>query len=223
VEKSAVSEHDGAARWLAMHDELLRGLTHTLSNRVGTIAAVSSLLELGGASSARALDTLRTETDRLEQLLLLIRQLPYRAAHTAEPILCADAVNAAIALVAHHPAARDVTRDVVEVGDVLPASSDPGALQLALAVALISADANAPRGADRVQVRLSSRDDVVRLEVIGASAGDAMHDDATRLDERARDATAAGWLLRATNGHAVAIERGIAIEVESLAAARRKR
>ena len=206
-----------------MHDELLRGLTHTLSNRVGTIAAVSSLLDLGGASSARALDTLRTETDRLEQLLLLIRQLPYHTAHAAEPILCADAVNAAIALVAHHPAARDVTCDVVQVGDVPPAWSDPGALQLALTVALISAHANASRGADSVQLRVSSRDEVLRLEVIGASAGDAMHDDATRLDARARDATAAGWLLRATNGYAVAIEGGIAIEVQSLAAARRKR
>ncbi len=230
MEKSVVSEHDGASRWLTMHDELLRGLTHTLSNRVGTIAAVSSLLELGGASSARALDTLRSETDRLEQLLMLIRQLPYREAHAAEPILAADVVNAAIALVAHHPAARDVRCEIVTEGDVPPAWSDPGALQLAIAVALISAHAHASGSADHVRVLLSSRDDVVRIAVSSAPSADvvadrtdAAHADDVRTIERVRDASAAAWLLRATEGRATASDLGLSIEVLSLAAARKRR
>jgi hypothetical protein len=200
-----------------MHDELLRGLTHTLSNRVGTIAAVSSLLDLGGASSARALETLRTETERLEQVLTLLRQLPYRAAQEAEPLLAADVVQGAVALVAHHPAAREVACEVVSDGEVLPAWSDPNALQLAIAVALISAQANASSDADRVQVRLRSHDDVVRFDVTG------LQSDPRAGDERMRDAGAASWLLRATDGRAAATEHGLALEVLSLAAARRKR
>ncbi len=221
MEKSVVSEHAGAARWLTMHDELLRGLTHTLSNRVGTIAAVSSLLDLGGPSSARAIETLRAETERLEHILILIRQLPYRAAHAAEPILAIDAVNAALALVAHHPDARDIDCDIVSDGDVLPAWSDPGALQLAIAVALISARTNASTGAERLCVRLSSHDDIVRFEV--TSAGERHVTDVARVDERARDAMAADWLLRASDGHATTTPSGIALDVLSLVGARRKR
>lgn len=90
-----------AAAWVAARDAVLRGLVHALSNRVGTVAAASALLEAGSAETAGRV--LGGEVERLEALLALFRAAtadPFGAGAT-EPLICAEVVGEALALHAH--------------------------------------------------------------------------------------------------------------------------
>ena len=86
---------EGAARWLSVHDDLLRGLTHALSNRLGTVAAASYLLDQQPTAVNTAAATLLAESERLEALLHLIRLLPYPDGAVAEPVIPTDATTQA--------------------------------------------------------------------------------------------------------------------------------
>ena len=61
------------ARWLEVQDELLRGVTHALSNRIATVSAAAYMLEYGDVTQAEAAESLRTETERMDALLQLLR------------------------------------------------------------------------------------------------------------------------------------------------------
>lgn len=223
MKSSAGSDGAGAARWLTIHDELLRGLTHALSNRVATISAASTLLSLGGASAERAPAMLQAETERLEQLLQLMRQLPHRADAHPEPILAVDAAQSAIGLFAHHPEARDVACEIVTVGDVLPAWADPGALQLALVTALVRAHVHASVGNRIVRVTLGSDTDTATFTVTARANDDGSTRSADADGEVDADCAAAAWLLHDSHGHASVHGGGLQLTVRTLAAARRAR
>src|SRR5205085_2142994 len=151
--KSGVSARDGAQRedaerasanraaerWLKIHDELLRGLAHALSNRVATIDAATYMLALDGADVQGQSATLRGEIERLEALLNAMRLLPRQADALAEPFMPGDAIQAALTLIEHHGELRDLQCDVVTQGDVPPVFTDPQALQHALLVAIAAA------------------------------------------------------------------------------------
>jgi signal transduction histidine kinase len=213
-----VSEHAGAARWLTIHDELLRGLAHTLSNRVATIDAATYMLTLDGADVASQIATLRAETGRLEALLHALRALPRRADADAdaEPVLPNDAVQGALALHAHHGELRDVPCDVNIDADVAPAYADPVALQHALLVAITAARTGAHRAGGRVTVHVSSGADVVRFAITLDGDGDEASG-----RERASDALAIDWLLGAHGGRSEPAPGAIAFTVPTLAAARK--
>jgi signal transduction histidine kinase len=224
VERSGVSEHAGAARWLTIHDELLRGLAHTLSNRVATIDAATYMLALDGADVASQIGTLRGETERLEALLHALRALPrHDSGSGAEPVMPGDAVQGALALHAHHGELRDVPCDVNIDVDVAPAYADPVALQHALLVALTAARTGAHRARGRVAVHVSSGADVVRFALITSgdgTDGDGASDEVSGR-ERVSDALAIDWLLGAHGGRSEPSARAIAFTVPTLAAARR--
>ena len=209
-----MSESAGAARWLTIHDELLRGLAHALSNRVATIDAASYMLGLEGADVAGHTATLRGETERLEALLHALRAL---VGHEGgpEPVMPGDAVQGALALHAHHGDLRDIPCDVEIAPDTMPAYANPAALQHALLVALGGARRAAGTGG-RVRVRVTSTGDEV------AFAADALGADGVGADpEDGRDAEAIGWLLRTHGGQGAAHAGGRAFTVPTLAAARR--
>jgi signal transduction histidine kinase len=208
-----VSGHAGAARWLTIHDELLRGLAHTLSNRVATIDAATYMLALDGADVLSQAATLRGEAERLEALLQALRALPRRDGAAAEPVMASDAVQGALALHAHLGELRDVPCDVSIDGDVAPAYADPVALQHALLVALTAARTSAQRAGARVRVGVSGDADVVRF-AIGPS-GDVPSDDDRHSDEVAID-----WLLGAHGGRSEPGAGAMAFTVPTLAAAR---
>ncbi len=103
-----LAESRGAERWLAIHDELLRGIAHTLSNRVATISVVAYMLGVDGADVGQQAGTLQGETERLEELLHGLRALSRSESAIAEPLMPMDAVRAALALHVHHADLRDV-------------------------------------------------------------------------------------------------------------------
>ena len=211
--RSGVNAHAGAARWLTIHDELLRGLSHTLSNRVATIDAATYMLTLDGADVASQTATLRSEAERLEALLHALRALPRQDGGDAEPVMASDAVQGALSLHSHLGELRDVPCDVTVDADAMPGYADPVALQHALLVALTTARRSAHRAGGRVTVRVSGDAAVVRFAV------DADSDDESRSD-RANDAVAIDWLLGAHGGRSEPEAAMLTFTVPTLAAAR---
>ncbi len=228
MDESVAGELAGVTRWLTIHDDLLRGLTHALSNRVGTVAATAYLLDVQSAAPLAAAATLRDEGERLDALVQLLRLLPRRAATVAEPVIPTDVVAQAVALHAFHPTAGDTPVEVRLDGDVQPAYVEPGALVLAVAAAIGAAQRSVQRADDhgdgqapvsgRVVVTISSSTETVHLAVCGQQADDAI---GTVDAEAAHDVRAASWLLRMCGGSAVASDGGATIRVPTLQAVRR--
>jgi len=236
VERSGVSAREGAqresaqresagraaARWLTIHDELLRGLAHTLSNRIATIDAATFMLGLDGADAQGQCATLRGETERLEALLRAMRTLPRHGNAAAEPVMPGDAVQGALAVQAHHNDLRDVRCDVMIDGDVPPAYAEPLSLQHALLVAIAAAGhAAGPAG---IVLHVSATSDVVRFSVTPRDApgsNDVVDSAGDMADEHVADAEAIGWLLAAHGGKAMPVRGGAEFTVPTLAAARR--
>lgn len=220
MERSGVSRDAGAARWLSVHDDLLRGLAHAFSNRVATVSAIAALLDPSRLPDERVLAGLRTDTDRLEALLEQLRQLPRRADADLEPLMPGDCVRAALALFEHHPGYRDVRVTVIAGDDMQPVRTDPMALQHALCVAL-SAACRVGMGGDShaaVRLALAVEGDVVRIEV--STDGSTGEGDEAEL---ALDVGAIDWLLATSHGRGRASPYGCLIELPTLQASRRTR
>ena len=217
MERSDVSGDAEAARWLSVHDDLLRGLAHAFSNRVATVVAIAGLLDPLRVPDERVLSGLRSDADRLDGLLEQLRQLPRRDDAELEPLMPGDRVGAALALFAHHPEYREVRCTVVAADDVQPVRTDPGALQHALCVALVAASRVGAGHAD-VRVALSTEGDVVRIDV--SADGSTGEGD---IDSLTRDAEAISWLLARSHGRGQATPYGCRIELPTLQASRRAR
>jgi signal transduction histidine kinase len=217
VGESVSGEQSGAARWLSVHDELLRGLTHALSNRIGTISATAYLLEMQPAALGATASRLRDEGERLETLLHLFRLLPRRAQTAAEPIVPSDVMTQAIDLQAYHPTLGDVPVTVVHEGDLQPAYADPATLVVALTL-VIGAAQRAARADGRVTVTISSTTDVVAFTAHGRRVdGTSGVADA----DTAHDVQAVRWLLAPYGGDGMGAESGASVVVPTLQAARR--
>jgi hypothetical protein len=216
---------DGAAvtHWLTIHDQLLRGVTHALSNRVAAASVSASVLALGAPAEVAA--GVRAEVDGLEALLRLLRQLPRRDGAPPEPVLPGDVVRSALALFAHHPEWHEVPCRVALDASAEPAWGDPDALCHALLVALAGAGAAAaggsPLGARAIAVTVDGDEAAVRFTV--AAAGGAADADGTGGDAARADVAAIAWLLAAHGGEAVALPHGCVITVPSLRSVRATR
>jgi hypothetical protein len=214
----------GATRWLSVHDDLLRGLTHTLSNRVGTIAAAAYMIELQPGAVATTAATLREESDKLEALLQLFRLLPRRDDAVAEPVIPTDSVNQAFALQAHHPELHDVPVTMAIEGDLQPAYAEPTALAIAT-VLVLGAAQRAAKGAGlpgaRAELVISSTTDEVRLRAR------AFVDDTlirVAVDSQAElDVLAVTWMLTPYGGRGATSDAGATVLIPTLQAARRAR
>lgn len=205
-------------RWLAVQDEVVRGVAHAMSNRVATISAGLWMLGETGAAPATSLAALHAEVDRLEQLLVQLRLLPRETA-AAEPLLAADSARAAVALHEHHGELRNVPCVIDDPGSVPPARAIPQALLHALLVALNAAKQAALVG-DTAILRLRGEDDVVRFIATVASASESPDAGDGRFELEAR---AADRLLQGSGGRARAHATGVIVEVPTLAATRRSR
>lgn len=198
-------------RWLEIQGELLRGVAHAMSNRIGTLSAGLFMLD-SNRDNTRAVDALRAEVERLEGLLLQLRQLP-RAPESLEPMLATDVARNAIELHSHHGDLRHVSCTLEDPGAVPPVRADPQALLHALLVAITAAKQAATT--DTVSLRLSSNDDYVTFN---ATAGD---NDMTDSRFSVEAAAITELLAPATSVRATAHSNGCKFEVPTLAASRR--
>lgn len=191
--ESADENGIGPARWLAIHDELLRGLTHALSNRLGVFEALTTVLEHGGAPDERATSNVRQNVEQLHALLQLFRLLPQRNRErdgaAAEPTLITDAVELAVQLVSHHETVRDASIVVERVNDIVPVWANPLALVHAISVALCACSST-PSASELCVILETVGDEVVVRVKCGAEAAlDGEHSGS------GRDAAAICWLL----------------------------
>lgn len=215
--ESVSGEPRGVTRWLSIHDDLLRGLTHALSNRIGTVSALAYLMEVSPDAVATTAASLRTEGEQLEALLQLLRVLPRHAQSVFEPVVPTDSVTSALALHDHHPDLRDLQLTVRLDGDLQPAYVDPAGLTMAVVIALGAAHRAAGTGG-RATLTIVSSPDTVTITVV---ADQNVRDDTDSLD--ALDAEAVNWLLAPYHGHGTVIPRGLAVDVPTLQFARRTR
>ncbi|MES2521492.1 MAG: hypothetical protein V4617_02255 [Gemmatimonadota bacterium] len=209
-----MSGHAGAARWLTIQDELLRGIAHTLSNRVATIDAAAYMLQFDGANIAAQSAVLRGEGELLEALVFALRAIPRRSDAAAEPVMPSDAVHAALTLHAHHNELRDIACETRIEPDVQPVFVDPLALQHALLVGLTAARSAAGTGGLAI-VQVTGTDDSVQFSV---TARDVVH---AAADGGSDDAAAIGWLLSGYHGECTVQHGGSSFRVPTLGAARR--
>jgi hypothetical protein len=217
----------GAVRWLTIHDELLRGLVHTISNRLATITAASGVLEVGLVPDEPFLDGMRMDAERLQQLLHTLRTLPRRTRHGLEPMLLTDALDGARHLVEEHHVMRGVTVRATSIGEVMPVRAEPTSVLHAAAVAMLAGARAAGVGTGaHVAVTLETVGDDVVCRVRGDDAGERLAgDDAAQAAEAAllrEDASAIDWLLAESHGRAEIHSDGLAFVLPTLQASRRR-
>ena len=185
-----------------MQDDLLRSLVHALSNRVGTVMALSALLDTG-TDPARIGKGLGDETERMDQLLRLLRALSRSADPTIEPLLLADAVDVAVRLAAEHVVARAVRVQWADGAESLPVRADPVAVAQAATVALLTvARGVGPDGAIRVDTRVAGTRVELLLRAVEAAGPVAPE---AGVDE---GAVTIDWLLAASGGAALTSATG---------------
>lgn len=202
----------GAVSWLTIQDDLLRTLAHSVSNRVGTILALTGTLQLGAPASAQTVTILRDEADRLEQLLHRLRLLPRREDSASEPMLLADAITSAWGLGTEHPLLRDRALQVDGLADAPPVRADPTAVTQACAAMLLAVGPAADGAplAVRVDTVGEGRTQMVECRVHGVH-------DAARRD---RHAAAIAFLLEPSHGEAMADDGQCGFRLPTLSATR---
>src|SRR5215218_888257 len=94
---------DGAADgpWLVVSDALLRGVGHAMNNRAAALSAVVQVLASSGPQGPLE-GALRSETERLQRVVELLRLLPRRWESDPEPVLVEELVPSALELLALH-------------------------------------------------------------------------------------------------------------------------
>lgn len=147
---------------------MLRGLSHTLSNRVAAILALGSAFEPGVPADVELVDALRSEGTRLEELLRLQRLLGGSAMGGAhgdpEPLHLPDLIPDVVLLHAQRSASRELPLETGGDPSVLPVRVRPSALVQAL-LALVTAGAESVRGAPGASLALRYGGDAVMTVV----------------------------------------------------------
>ncbi len=204
-------------RWLELQNELLLGLTHALSNRIATVSAAAYMLEHEDMSCQEAAASLRTETERMDALLQLLRLLPAHVDSRVEPVAPMDIVEQAVALHEHHPDLRDVAVAVTRPADVLPVLVDPHAFLRAVLLALTAAKRSAFPRMIGVTLDVSGDPEVVRVSISPETAGHSVDSARDSIDAAAADSC----LLSAHGSAAPRKEGGATLTLPTLLAARR--
>ena len=149
----------------AVSDSLLRGLTHTLSNRATTLGAVANLLDSDEVTADELVRALTREAERLEEIVRLLRMLPSDRSGTAEPMRLPELLAEVVALHEHHCELRDVPCRLVAGVDVPPVWIERSTLTHALLVLLTAAKRDAlAAGGGALSVRCSG--DHARVSVL---------------------------------------------------------
>ncbi|MEO7218669.1 MAG: hypothetical protein ABI026_10795 [Gemmatimonadaceae bacterium] len=124
--------------WAPVLEKLLHGVTHTISNRVATLAGVSDILS-SDPNVPSILRALVDEVPRLEEAIRLLRLLATPDDEGMEALETTRIVDDAVSLAALHPVCRNISFEMVARRDVPPVLAHHSLLTHALVVALVSA------------------------------------------------------------------------------------
>lgn len=160
------------AAWQPVADGLLRGLNHTLSNRVSALSSYGAFVEAGEQLDPEHLQALVGEVAHLERLLRLYRLLPVSADGREEPVRISDALPDACDLLASHLDLRTIPFRTEVAEDAPPVLARLAALVQALVLVLHEAGEAAIGGGDggSVSVRVFAAGDRVMTAVAAHQA-----------------------------------------------------
>lgn len=91
----AAHRGEGVEDWLELVDQALQGLHHALNNRIGSLAALVELFQLGdltadSAGADASVRSLAADLTRLEDCSRMVRLLPRDTVATEEPLILDD-------------------------------------------------------------------------------------------------------------------------------------
>lgn len=121
--------------WLEVSDGLLRGLGHSLNNRLAALAALTQLADgAGGMEMAAFRDALDSEAGRLERVIQLLRLLP--SGRAPYPVRIEEVLPQVLDLHRVHSEFPETEYEPFCADDVLPMRVEPSLLTRALLVFL---------------------------------------------------------------------------------------
>ncbi|MFL5519769.1 MAG: hypothetical protein ACJ8B6_02450 [Gemmatimonadales bacterium] len=170
-EMAAVPVGPGAAEWLALSDDLLAGLVHSLNNRVTAISVCAELAGLGDEQMLAG-GMLQAEVARLQRASALVALLPARG--HSEALEIGPVLQDAVAIHAHHPRMRAV-ECAVEIDDApQPVRAPRWAIMRVLLMMLDAAKSGAHESQrTSAAVRLSGDAASVRVRAVTRDGGSA--------------------------------------------------
>jgi hypothetical protein len=170
-EMTAALARSGAAEWLALSDDLLAGLVHSLNNRVTAISVCSELAALGDEQILGG-GVLAGEVARLQKTSALLALLPARG--HAEALEIGPVLHDALAIHAHHPRVRAVECGVEIADATQPVRAPRWALLRVLLVMVDAAKAGAQDAEDAsTVVRVAGDAEAVRVRANARETGGA--------------------------------------------------
>jgi hypothetical protein len=139
--------------WIELADALVRGLAHTLSNRIGALMA---LMHLGpGDPAIEERGFLAAEIDRLQEINRALKLLPADLNPRQEAVFPADVVRDALELIGMHPRAKETDFVVREQSDQPVRVERWALLRLTLIVLDTAREITMARGGDHVHVSIA--------------------------------------------------------------------
>jgi hypothetical protein len=193
-----------AGEWTTLFDELLRGLSHAMNNRVTALSAFAELAAMDGELVETTV--LRQEIARLHAVSALVGVLATRGNDT-EALELRGVLEQALTIHSHHPRMRAVPCTIAQRELVLPVRVPRWALlRLMLLMVDVAKRAGETTGATGVEVHLAGDDETTTVQV---SSAERLGLDAAAL------ATMCGGTLRHAGGDWV-------LELPSLLALRRR-
>lgn len=156
----------GSSDWTRLSEDLLRGLVHSINNRVTALSAFTELASIDGETLE--IGVLRTEITRLHSVSALVGILATRS-DEPEALELRSVLDVALSLHAHHPRMRTVPCSISQSGLVLPVRVPRWAM---LRLFLLMVDAAKRAGLTAAQpsviVRLSGDESFVRAHIASA-------------------------------------------------------
>jgi len=154
--------------WIELADALVRGLAHSLSNRIGALMA---LMHLGpGDPAIEERGFLAGEIDRLQEINRALKLLPADLNPRQEAVFPADVVHDALALIGMHPRAKEITFAVHEQSDQPVRVERWAFLRLVLIVLDTAREITMARGGDSIDVSIAGDEQSVVVSATPSGA-----------------------------------------------------
>jgi hypothetical protein len=156
---------EGVSEWLEVVEQALQGLNHALNNRIGSLAALVELNDMGDLEGdATSFETLRGDLRRLEECNRVIRLLRRDAGVGEEALMLSDVLADSLAIHHYLQDVRDMTVTIVPVRYVEPVRVERWALLRAMTLLVADATRLAKRVNGAVQAATESDEQWVSVE-----------------------------------------------------------
>jgi len=173
AERGPAADAGLAGAWLRVHDEVLAGLNHALSNRAAAAGALAAITEPHEPPGEELAGALASEAARLDALLRLFRRLPRITPARPAPQQLAEVLPVAVQLYSYGVTrSRELPCALTVEDGLLPVLAGEDALTHALVALLFGAGRWTIAGDEgRLSARASGDGTAVQVVVEGTRTG----------------------------------------------------